>query len=115
MSEELKFPTLYYYDINRRVYELNGIKKQSPYEEGHYVEIKVVSETEKEYICEYGTIKKKSMVYSLGRNKMRVLTEKQKQDCIYIAENRHKIADRLRGLSADELRKVERVLIENNI
>ena len=110
-----EFPKLFYYDINRRVYEMNGVKKSSPYEEGHYVPINIVSETDKEYICEYGTISKRKMVYTLGRNKMRVITEKQKNDLIYFAENRYKIADRLRGLSADELRRVEAILIENGL
>lgn len=115
MSAQTEFPTLYYYDINRRVYEMNGVKQSAPFEEGYYVQIKVVSETDKEYICEYGTVNKKKMLYSWGRHKMRVLTEKEKQDGVFIAENRHKIADRLRRLGADALRQVEQILIENGL
>lgn len=105
----------YYYDINRRVYELNGVSKSSPFEEGHYIPIKVVSETDKEYVCEYGTINKKSMLYTTSRRpKVKVFTEQEKNDAVYVAENRHFISERVRQLPADVLRKVEEAInLEN--
>lgn len=111
------FPSFFYYDINSRVYEMNGIKKSSPYEEGHYRRIEIVSETEKEYVCGIGVINKKTMMYARGRGweKTKVFTETQKNDEVYVAENGHKIRDRMRGLSADELRRVEAILVENGL
>lgn len=111
-----QFPRLYRFDMNRRVYEMDGVKKLSPYQAGYYVPIEITSETETEYICEYGTINKKKMAFSYGkgRGSEKVFTEKQKDDDVFISENRHKIMERLRSLSADELRKVEEILIQNN-
>lgn len=110
----MSFPNLYYFDINRRVYTLDGERKSSPFHVGYYVPIKIVSETPKEFICEYGTINKKSGLYSIGRNKHRVYTEKERDDDVYVNENRHKIIERLRSLNADALRMVEDILIKNN-
>ena len=101
---------LYYFDQNRRVYEMNGVKKSSPFHEGYFIPIKVVSETEKEIICEYGAIKKKTMEYHWGRAKYKVYTEQEKNDDVYVNENRHIIAEKVRTLSADKLRMVEAVL-----
>ena len=101
---------LYYFDQNRRIYEMNGVRKSSPYHEGYFIPIKVVSETDKEIICEYGTIKKKTMEYHFGRSKYKVYTEQQKNDDVYVQENRHTIAEKVRTLSADKLRMVEAVL-----
>jgi hypothetical protein len=101
---------LYYFDQNRRIYEMNGVRKRSPYHEGYFIPIKVVSETDKEIICEYGTIKKKTMEYHFGRSKYKVYTEQQKNDDVYVQENRHTIAEKVRTLSADKLRMVEAVL-----
>lgn len=106
----------YYFDQNRRVYEMNGIKKSSPFQEGHYVPIKVVSETDKEYVCEYGIINKKSMMYktNVGRTGSRVFTEHEKNDDIYVVENRHLISERVRQLPADVLRRVEEAINSEN-
>lgn len=101
---------LYYFDQNRRVYEMNDVKKNSPYHEGYFVPIEVVSETDKEIVCKHGVIKKKTMEYCLGRSKFKVFTERQKIDEVYVQENRHKIAEVVRLLSADKLRAVEAVL-----
>lgn len=101
---------LYYFDQNRRIYEMNGIKKSSPFHEGYFSPIKVVSENEKEIICEYGTIKKKTMEYHWGRTKYKVYTEEEKNDDVYVNENRHIIAEKVRTLSAEKLRMVEAVL-----
>ncbi len=101
---------LYYFDQNRRVYEMNGVKKNSPYHEGYFIPIKVVSENDKEIICEYGVIKKKTMEYHFGRTKYKVYTEQQKNDEVYVQENRHIIAEAVRCLSADRLRAVESIL-----
>lgn len=101
---------LYYFDQNRRIYEMNGIKKSSPFHEGYFIPIKVISENEKEIVCEYGTVKKKTMEYHWGRSKYKVYTEQEKNDEVYIQENRHLIAEKVRTLSADKLRMVESVL-----
>jgi len=101
---------LYYFDQNRRIYEMNGIKKSSPFYEGYFIPIKVISENEKEIVCEYGTVKKKTMEYHWGRLKYKVYTEQEKNDEVYVQENRHLIAEKVRTLSADKLRVVESVL-----
>ena len=101
---------LYYFDQNRRIYELNGVKKSSPFHEGYFIPIEVISENEKEIICKYGVVKKKTMEYHFGRSKFKVFTEQQKNDEVYVQENRHLIAEQVRTLSADKLRMVEAVL-----
>ena len=101
---------LYYFDQNRRIYELNGVKKSSPFHEGYFIPIEVISENEKEIICKYGVVKKKTMVYHFSRSKFKVFTEQQKNDEVYVQENRHLIAEQVRTLSADKLRMVEAVL-----
>ena len=116
-TDKTSLPALYYYDINSRVYDMGGVKKSSPYEEGYYRRLEIVSENEKEYVCNVGVVNKKTMMYARGRGwgKIMVYTEKQKNDAVYIAEQGHKIRDRMRGLSADELRRVEAILIENGL
>lgn len=110
---EIKF---YYYAINRRVYELNGVKSSSAFEEGHYIPIKVVSETDKEFICEHGTINKRSMLLTRSRrSKEKVFTEKEKNDNVYLAENRHSLAEKVRRLPADLLRKVEEIILNSEV
>ena len=101
---------LYYFDQNRRIYEMNGIKKSSPFHEGYFIPIKVISENEKEIVCEYGTIKKKTMEYHWGSTKYKVYTEQEKNDEVYVHENRHLIAEKVRTLSAYKLRMVESIL-----
>lgn len=107
---EIKF---YYFDQNRRVYEMNGVTKSAPFQEGYYILIKVLSETDKEYVCEWGTINKRSMMYSNGRYKTKAFTEKEKTDDVYIAENSHLLAEKVRRLPADVLRKVEEIIINS--
>lgn len=102
---------LYYYDINSRVYNLNGVKKNSPYEIGYYREINVVSENDNEYICEYGVVKKKDMKYVIGKSKYNTYTESEVTDMVFIAENRHLIAEKVRYIkSAELLRKIEKLI-----
>ena len=101
---------LYYFDQNRRIYELNGVKKSSPFHEGYFIPIEVISENEKEVICKYGVIKKKTMEYHFSKSKFKVFTELQKNDEVYVQENRYLIAEQVRTLSADKLRMVEAVL-----
>ena len=118
MNKELNQPSclddsirrLYYFDLNSRVYELNGVKKSSPFQEGYYRPIKIISETDKEFVCDYGKINKKTMLYDFARVKRKVYTEQEKIDDVYIQENRHILAEKVRLLSADVLRKVEDVL-----
>lgn len=105
------YPVLYYYDRNRRVYELNGVKNSSPYEIGYFVKIEIIDETQKEYISNYGFIKKKTMKYHWGRSKFDVYTEKEMNDHVFICENRHRISEIVRSLKdADLLKKVEELL-----
>lgn len=101
---------LFYFDHNHRIYEMNGVKKSAPFQEGYYIPLTIVSETDKEYICQYGKIKKKTMQYHWGRQKFKVYTEQQKDDDVYVQENRHIIAEKVRKLPADKLRLVEELL-----
>jgi hypothetical protein len=38
---------LYYFDQNRRIYELNSVKKSSPFYEGYFIPELVIFNTEK--------------------------------------------------------------------
>lgn len=113
MSNTPNFPKLYYYDINRRIYTMNGVERLSPYEEGYYREIVIVSETEKEYICTIGRINKQNMMYKVGRVTVSTYTEQEKNDAVFIAENAHLIARRIMDIDAKTLREVEAVLLKN--
>jgi hypothetical protein len=101
---------LFYFDQNRRVYEMNGVRKNSPYHEGYFIPIDIISETDNDIICEYGLVKKNTMEYHFGRSKFKVYTEQQKNDEVYVAENRHILAEAVRSLSAERLRKVDEIL-----
>jgi hypothetical protein len=89
---------------------MNGVRRNSPYFEGYFVPIEIVSETDKEFICKYGVIKKKTMQYHWGRLKYKVYTEQEKADAIYVNENRLAISEKVRSLSAEKLRLVEAIL-----
>jgi len=52
----------------------------------------------------------KTMEYHWGRLKYKVYTEQEKNDEVYVHENRHIITEKVRTLSADKLRVVESVL-----
>lgn len=72
--------------------------------------MKIIFKTEKEIVCKYGVIKKKTMEFHFGRSKFKVYTEQQKNDEVYVQENRHLFAEKVRTLPADKLRMVEDVL-----
>ncbi len=101
---------LYYFDQNSRVYEMNGVRKGSPYYRGYFRSINIVSETPKEFICQYGTINKISKMYNFGRGKFKTYTEKEMLDAVYVEENRHVIAENVRRANADTLREIEKIL-----
>ncbi len=102
---------VYYFDGNYRVYEKNGVKKSSPYEEDYYRPLKVVAETEREYILDYGTINKRSNLLTLGKTKHKYFMNKERLDEIYLSENGYKIADKIRYLrDANKLKKIEEIL-----
>lgn len=110
MSNKKPSDLLYYFDQHHRVYEINGVKKSSPYYEGYFRPIKIVSENDKEMLSDYGIIKKKTMQYHYGRQKYKVFTQQQKDDEVYVQENRNTIAEKVRALSAEKLRLVEAIL-----
>lgn len=104
----------YHFDPNRRVYEKNGVRSNSPYYEDHFVKIEVIDETDKEYICRNGTINKRSMMYKINSNtRKKVYTEKEMQDDVYLENNAYKFSQLVMKLNADTLRKVEDLLVRN--
>ncbi|RZJ99868.1 MAG: hypothetical protein EOO46_21720 [Flavobacterium sp.] len=100
----------FYFDQNRRVYEMNGVKSSRPFHAGYFKEIDVISEDSKQYVCSFGTINKRSMMYSWGRMKYKVYTEQEMLDEVYVAENRHNIAEKVRSAPANVLREIEELL-----
>lgn len=101
---------LYYFDPNRRVYELNAVKKNSPYYECYFIPLEVLYETDKEIVCRYGVVKKKTMEYACGRTKYKVYTESEKDDLVYFNENAHLLSERVRNASVTQLRAIEKIL-----
>lgn len=108
-------PCFYYFDLNRRVYEKDGKKRNSPFYEEHFVKIQIVEETDKEYICQYGrTINKRSMLYKIDSStRIKVFTEQEKEDDIYINSKAYPLAELVKKSDANTLREVERLLFKN--
>lgn len=106
---------LFYFDQNSRVYEMDGVKKSSPFHRGYFRQINIIDETPKELICEYGVVNKKSGMYNWGRGKFKTYTEQEMLDDVYVAENRHILAEKVRTVKADVLRQIESILLENGV
>jgi hypothetical protein len=94
---------------------MDGVKKSSPYHRGYFRTINIIGETEKEILCEYGVINKKSGMYSWGRTKLKTYTEQEMLDEIYVAENCHLLAEKTRRATADILRQIENVFLSNGV
>jgi type I restriction-modification system DNA methylase subunit len=105
-------PCFYHFDVNKRVYEKDGVKTNSPIYEEHFVKIEIIEENNKEYICQFGrTINKKSMLYKIDSStRKRVFTEEEKEDDIYVSSKAYKLAELVRKSDANTLREVERLL-----
>ena len=105
-------PCFYHFDVNRRVYEKDGVKTNSPVYEEHFVKIEIVGENNKEYICQFGrTINKKSMLYKIDSStRKKVFTEQEKEDDIYVSSKVYKLVELVRKSDANTLREVERLL-----
>ena len=108
-------PCFYYFDVNRRVYEKEGIKRNAPFYEEHFVKIEIIEETDKEYICQYGrTINKRSMLYKIDSStRKKVFTKQEKEDDVYVNSKAHSLAELVRKSDANTLREVERLLFQN--
>ena len=106
---------LFYFDQNSRVYEMGGIKKNSPFHRGYFRPINVIGENAKELICEYGNINKKTEMYITGRMKFKTYTEQEMEDDIYVADNRHILSEKVRTAKADVLRQIENLLVSNGV
>jgi len=105
-------PCFYHFDVNRRVYEKDGIRKNSPYYDEHFVKIEIIEETEKEYICKFGrTINRRSMLYKIDiSTRKKVFTKQEKEDDIYVNSKAHSLAELVRKSDANTLREIERML-----
>ncbi len=105
-------PCFYHFDVNRRIYEKDGIKRKSPYYDEHFVKIKIIEETDKEYICQFGrTINKRSMLYKIDSlTRKKVFTEQEKEDDIYVSSKAYSLAELVRKSDANTLREIERLL-----
>lgn len=110
-------PCFYHFDINRRVYEKDGIKSNAPFYEEHFVKINIIGETDKEYICQFGrTINKRSMLYKINSStRVKVFTEQEKEDNIYIHSKLIYLVDLLRKSDANTLREVEKLLLSKKV
>ena len=106
---------LFYFDQNSRVYEMNGKKSNSPFYRGYFRPIEVIGENDKEFICKYGVINKRSKMYSSGRGKFKTYTEQEMEDEIYVEENRHALSERVRKSNANVLRQIETLLDKNGL
>ena len=111
MANQIKCK-FYYFDINRRVYEKNGVKSNAPFFEDHFVKITIVAENDREFIDHLKrTINKRSMLFKLGRTtRVKVYTEQEKEDAIYVNSKAHKLAEKVRKADANTLRKIEELL-----
>jgi len=105
-------PCFYHFDVNNRVYEVDGVRQSSPYYEKHFTKIVVIEETDKEFICQYGrTINKRSMLYKIDSStRKKVFTEQEKEDNIYVNSKAHNLAELVRKSDANTLREIERLL-----
>ena len=112
LPQDAVMPCFYYFDVNRRVYEKNGVRRNSPFYEEYFVKIQILEETDKEYICQYGrTINKRSMLYKINNStRKKVFTEQEKEDDIYVNSKSHFLAELVRKSDANTLREVERLL-----
>ena len=108
-------PCFYHFDINRRIYEKDGVKRNAPFYEEHFVKINIVEETNKEFICQFGrTINKRSMLYKIDSStRKKVFTEQEKEDDVYVNLKAYKLSELVRKLDANTLREVERLLFQN--
>ena len=104
--------SFYYFDINRRIYEKNGVKSNSPFYEEHFVKINIIDENDKEYIDIFKkTINKRSMLYKINSTtRVKVFTEREKEEDVYVNSKSHKLAEMVRKSDADTLRKIEELL-----
>jgi hypothetical protein len=105
-------PCFYHFDVNRRVYEKDGIRINTPFYDEYFVKIEIIEETDKEYICKFGrTINKRSMLYKIDSStRKKVFTEQEKEDDIYVKSKAHSLAELVRKSDANTLREVERLL-----
>ena len=105
-------PCFYHFDVNRRVYEKDGVKRNAPFYEEHFVKIEIIEETDTEYICQYGrTINKRSMLYKIDSStRKKVFTEQEKEDDIYVSSKVYMLVELVRKSDANTLREVERLL-----
>ena len=110
-------PCFYHFDVNRRVYEKDGIKRNAPFYEEHFVKIEIIEETDKEYICQYGrTINKRSMLYKIDSStRKKVFTKQEKEDDVYVNSKAHSLAELVRKSDANTLREVELLLFQNKV
>lgn len=91
MTEQAKFPELYTFDSNRRVYPKTGVMSNRPIFAEHFRLIEIVSETDKEYICRYGTINKRSMMLKQGSHRMETYTNAERLDMIWKNDHHYKL------------------------
>jgi hypothetical protein len=108
--------TIYYFDGNCRIYEIDGVKQNSPVYEKHFRPLTVVGETDKEWLLSRGVINKRSNLLKFDRdnNRRTYYTEQDKLDDIYVHENGYKIArlvDKLKD--AKKLKQIENILNTN--
>lgn len=99
--------TIYYFDQNYRIYD----KKIShgPIYSKHFRPLVIEKETDKEYILDFGTINKKSNKLKwAGTHKY--YTEQGKNDKIFMHENQWKIAEKIKSVNIDKLKKIKEIL-----
>ncbi|MCK9599664.1 MAG: hypothetical protein M0R06_11530 [Sphaerochaeta sp.] len=101
--------TIYIFDGNFRVYPKDG--GACIYSE-HFRPYTIVSETDKEYVCDYGIINKRSGMFKRNpRYKpQHIFTEAQKNDSVFQQAHSYKISEDVRRLDATMLRKVAELI-----
>lgn len=102
--------TIWYFNINRRVYPAREFGKPhaslGPIYREHWVATKIIGETTRSWLCEYGRKCAKK-----GDRLGWALSEAEVDDDCFVSEERHRIADAvLRTRDAATLREVARII-----
>jgi len=97
---------LFYRDQNHRVYEVDGVRRDHPYEEGYYLPIEFVDGKAK-----YGKLSKDKKTIKFGSNSWKVFTEQEMIDNIYIQNNVYEISRMVLDLrDAVKLKAIKEIL-----
>lgn len=97
---------IWVFDYNRREYfDEQGIKHNSPIYRHHWVKHEVLGETSRSWIIRHGKVPKKNPPAH-----MFAFSQDEVDDNVWVNDHAHKIADRVRRLSASDLKRVAEIV-----